>query len=227
MGWIADAASVGRRVGGVALLASLLCAVSAAHALPKIEFPPEGTDQIVKVRVLPQRPVTEGRADAKGTATDAQRREAQARSIAELFRRYDRSMTQQRGKELAGLVIDVARQFRQEPFAVAALIVHESSARPDAVSKGGDYGLMQVRWRVHKANIMKEHPHVRRAQDLFDPRTNLLIGTKLLAGYRAAAPDLRGAILRYSAGNEKLARKVQTTMKELEKSYRKHLKALG
>ena len=67
--------------------------------------------------------------------------------IDNLFSRYRAS------KELTGIVISAGEKFGIDPKVIAAIIVVESSARPKAVSKGGDYGLMQVRWRVHKNDI--------------------------------------------------------------------------
>ena len=106
------------------------------------------------------------------------------------------------------------------------MIVKESSARHDAVSRGGDYGLMQVRWRVHRRSIAQKYPHIKDAKAMLDPEYNILVGTEILARYCASADDLRGGLMRYSAGNRKLAEKIFAVLEGLQSSYQEHLTAL-
>ena len=223
--------SLGRGAAALSLMTLLAIPARVEGATRKIEFPPEGTDRIIEAKVLPDQPVTAARKGGKDagrarTPKERRYREAQILSVSDLFRRYNRSLTAQSGRQYAEYILQAGEQFKQEPFALAALIVHESSANAKAVSRGGDYGLMQVRWNVHKSNITKKYPHIKKAKDMFDPRYNVLIGTEIFARYRGNS-DVKGGVLRYSAGNKKLAQKVLATMKELEKSYQKHLKALS
>ena len=86
-----------------------------------------------------------------------------------------------------------------------------------AVSRGGDYGLMQVRWRYHKDALRKLFPNAQYAHDLFDARVNIFYGTKVFSEYlRKANNDLRGGLMGYSAGGVKLTTKVLATVKELK-----------
>ena len=83
---------------------------------------------------------------------------------------------------------------------------------------------MQVRWRVHKRNITKKYPHIKQAKDMFDPKYNVLVGTEIFSRCCAASADLQSGLLRYSAGNRRLARKIVAEVKRLEDAYQHHLK---
>ena len=128
--------------------------------------------------------------------------------------------------QYAEYILQASEKFRQDPFVVAAMIVKESSARHDAVSRGGDYGLMQVRWRVHRRSITQKYPHIKDAKAMLNPEYNILVGTEILAHYCASADDLKGGLMRYSAGNRKLAENVFAVLKGLQSSYQEHLTAL-
>ena len=128
--------------------------------------------------------------------------------------------------QYAEYILQASEKFRQDPFVVAAMIVKESSARHDAVSRGGDYGLMQVRWRVHRRSITQKYPHIKDAKAMLNPEYNILVGTEILARYCASADDLRGGLMRYSAGNRKFAENVFIVLKGLQSSYQEHLTAL-
>jgi len=105
------------------------------------------------------------------------------------------------------------------------LVITESSARHDAVSRGGDYGLMQVRWRVHEKKIRNKYPHIEKAKDMFNPKDNMLVGIEIFATYYATAKqDVRGALMYYSGGNKRAADKVFELRSQLEKSYQDRLK---
>lgn len=127
--------------------------------------------------------------------------------ITALFSRY------RAPQGLTGIVISAGEKFGVDPKIIAAIIVVESSARPRAVSKGGDYGLMQIRWNVHKKDIQRRFPAVKTAEDLFDPRTNVYIGTEIFARYASQRNTLRGALLRYSGGNKTMAERVLRLLK--------------
>ena len=107
-------------------------------------------------------------------------------------------------KGLSEIIIEAGKKYNIDPSIIAAIIVTESSANPKAVSKGGDYGLMQIRWKVHR----RSYPQLKTATDLFNPRTNVFIGTEIFARYYAQKKTLRGALLRYSGGNTNMANKV-------------------
>ena len=153
-------------------------------------------------------------------------RKAQKKSIAALLKSYNSKLGQKAALQYAEYILQASEKFRQDPFVVAAMIVKESSARHDAVSRGGDYGLMQVRWRVHRRSITQKYPHIKDAKAMLNPEYNILVGTEILAHYCASADDLKGGLMRYSAGNRKLAENVFAVLKGLQSSYQEHLTAL-
>jgi soluble lytic murein transglycosylase-like protein len=105
------------------------------------------------------------------------------------------------------------------------VVVTESSARRDAVSKGGDYGLMQVRWRVHQKKIKTKYPHIEEAKDMLNPKDNVLVGTEIFSTYHATAnQDVRDALMFYTAGNERMTDKVFAVRTQLEKAYFERLR---
>ena len=165
--------------------------------------------------------------DAHGASSrTAKHRKAQKKSIAALLKSYNSKLGQKAALQYAEYILQASEKFRQDPFVVAAMIVKESSARHDAVSRGGDYGLMQVRWRVHRKSITQKYPHIKDAKGILDPKYNVLVGTEILARYCSSAPDLKEGLMRYSAGNRKLAEKVFAACKGLQSAYQEHLKTL-
>lgn len=139
-----------------------------------------------------------------------------ARNIYALFTEKNPRLNPSTAKKYAEIVIDVSEKFKQDPYVIAAIIVHESTVNNKAVSKGGDYGLMQVRWNIHKKAIMQRFPKVRKANDMFDARTNIMFGTEIFTDcMKKVNNDTAKALMRYSAGNTKMRDKVLATVREL------------
>lgn len=140
-----------------------------------------------------------------------------AQNIFALFMKHNPKLSAVTAKKYSELVIEASEKYKQDPYVIAAIIVHESTVNHKAVSRGGDYGLMQVRWRYHKDAVRKLFPNARYAHDLFDARVNIFYGTKVFSEYlRKANNDLRGGLMGYSAGGVKLTTKVLATVKELK-----------
>ncbi len=139
-----------------------------------------------------------------------------ARNIYQLFTSVNPRLEQASAKRYAEIVLEAAEKFKQDPYIIAGIIVHESTVNNKAVSKGGDYGLMQVRWNVHEKAIKQRFPNVRRANDMFDARTNIFFGTEIFRDcMRKSDGDFRKGLMRYSAGNTKLRDKVTATVNGL------------
>ena len=139
--------------------------------------------------------------------------------VSDIFAHYNHKLSPRQSRELAGLVLQAGERFQIDPFLLASIIVRESSARPWAISKGGDYGLMQVRWCIHQKEIRRKYPQVRGASDLLKPEINIPVGAEIFAGYYAKQKTIHGGLLRYSAGNKTLAKRVLSTFNELNKRY--------
>lgn len=124
-----------------------------------------------------------------------------ADKITALFAGYN----PKRAAEIAEIVKDTADGYGINPGLIAAIIVNESGVRPEVVSKGGDYGLMQVRWKVHR----RTYPELKNSPSpLFDAETNIRIGTDIFVRYYKQKKTIRGALLKYSGGSRKYAEKV-------------------
>lgn len=136
---------------------------------------------------------------------------AHAGEIADLFKRYNKKLSEQQALQFEAIVEEAGKHFGISPSLIAAIIVVESSARPNAISKGGDYGLMQVRWKVHN----KDYPQLKSHKDLLEPRNNIFIGTEIYARYYAKKKSTALALKRYSGGSRKTARKVLNVLREL------------
>ena len=151
-----------------------------------------------------------------GNAFAAQSVDPKARNIYQLFTKANPKLSAGTAKNYTDIVIEAGKKYNQDPYVIAAMIVHESTVNYKAVSKGGDYGLMQVRWKVHEKAIKNEYPKIRKATDFFDPKTNIFFGTRILSECAAKSKNLRGALLRYSGGGEKITAKVLNTVKQLQ-----------
>ncbi|MCL2009608.1 MAG: lytic transglycosylase domain-containing protein [Synergistaceae bacterium] len=202
------------------LVVFVLNMATAAYAEPeRYDFPKDGPVKFVK-------PFTPEPEEVLAEKMDVRRiNEARRKSIAALLRKYNRRLTEEQAYDYAVLIMQTCEAFGQDPFVIASLIVIESSARSDAVSRGGDYGLMQVRWRVHQKNIRSKYPHIAKAKDMLVPQNNLTVGIEIFSKYHATAKqDLRRTLLYYSAGNRRMADKVAAALSQLEKSYVAHLR---
>mgnify|MGYP002624916354 CR=1 FL=1 len=149
-------------------------------------------------------------------ASAAQKVDSKARNIYQLFTKTNPKLEAGTVKKYVDIVIAAAQKYKQDAYVIAAIIVHESTVNAKAVSKGGDYGLMQVRWRVHEKAIKAEYPKIRKAIDFLDARTNIFFGTRILSECAAKSKDLNGTLMRYSGGGTKITAKVMNTVKELQ-----------
>ena len=153
-----------------------------------------------------------------GDAFSAQKQtDSIAGNIYALFMKHNPKLSAVNAKKYSELIIEASDKYKQNPYVIAAIIVHESTVNNKAVSKGGDYGLMQIRWKYHKDAVRKDFPKVKDAKDMFDAKVNIFYGTKLFGEYmKKANNDLRGGLMGYSAGGVKLTTKVLATVKELQ-----------
>ncbi len=178
---------------------------------PNANIFPSSTNTKTKPQILLARESSTRKASAGET------NDTKAKNIVSLFMTKNPKLNQQTAKKYAELVIEASEKYKQDPYVIAAIIVHESTVNNKAVSKGGDYGLMQIRWKYHKDSVRKDFPKVKRPQDMFDARVNIFYGTRIFSEYfRKAKNDLRGGLMGYSSGSVKLTTKVMATLKELQ-----------
>jgi hypothetical protein len=99
---------------------------------------------------------------------------------------------------LRELAIETARRHGLDPDLVLAVVAVESGFRPDAVSRKGAQGLMQ---------LMPSTARSLGVADAFDPAANLDGGTRHLhALIRQYGGDLRRALAAYNAGQGAVSR---------------------
>lgn len=140
-----------------------------------------------------------------------------SRIIYALFTETNPNLTASDAKKYSEIVIEAAEKFKQNPYVIASIIVHESTVNNRALSKGGDYGLMQVRWKIHEKAVKQRFPRVKHGKDMFDARTNIFFGTEIFRDcMKKSNNDVGRALLRYSAGNTKMRDKVLSTLRRLE-----------
>lgn len=140
----------------------------------------------------------------------------QERNIYQIFTKANPSLSAATAKKYVDIVMAAGAKYKQDPYVIAAIIVHESTVNSKAISKGGDYGLMQVRWKVHHKAIKAEYPKVKKANDFLDAKTNVFFGTRILSECAAKSKDTMGALMLYSGGGKKVTAKVMNTVKELQ-----------
>jgi len=209
--------------GVLAVLVFVLSTAVPAYAEPeRYDFPIEGPVRFIQP-LMP--PVPNFNAEEMETIREAYRaNEIKRESIAAFLRRHNRGLTDEQAYNYAVIIKQACERFEQDPFIIAALVISESTARSNVVSRGGDYGLMQVRWRVHQRRIQNQYPHITSAQDILNPKYNLLIGTEIFSIYRATAnQDIRGGLMRYSGGSRRLADRVFALAAQLEQSHNDRL----
>ena len=138
-----------------------------------------------------------------------------SRNIFELFTNSNPSLKAKTAKSYIEIITSACKKYNQDPYVIAGIIVHESTVNNKAVG-GNNYGLMQINWPAHKKLITNYFPKVKKAKDLFDAKTNIFYGTKVFADCMSRSDSIKGGLLLYSGGSEKLASKVLKTLKELQ-----------
>lgn len=98
---------------------------------------------------------------------------------------------QGKSKSLDEIVEEISNKFDIDSALVKAIITVESNSDPNAVSRKGAQGLMQLMPQTC------EHLNVTRP---FDPRENIVGGVKYIKGLLASYGDLRLALAAYNAG---------------------------
>ncbi len=105
-------------------------------------------------------------------------------------------------QQWCSMVERYARENGLDPNLVTAVMLEESAGQPDAYSKSGAVGLLQVMPRDGKAAAFMcpagpcfaNRPSM---QELFDPEYNIAYGTRMLASLIEHYGDLREALKAY------------------------------
>jgi soluble lytic murein transglycosylase-like protein len=100
-----------------------------------------------------------------------------------------------RGERFHPLIVRVSREHNVDPALVKAIIMAESGYNPQAVSKEGAGGLMQLMPRTADSLGV---------QDIFDPEENVSGGVKYLKQLLNEFGEIKLALAAYNAGSRKV-----------------------
>jgi len=151
----------------------------------------------------------------------------QLNAISHVLKYHNRYLDSTTASEYAKIIKSTSEEYGEDPFVIAALIVVESRAKHDARSKGGDFGLMQVRWRVHKNKLTQKFPTIKTESDMFKPVENILAGTEILSNYKKYANgDIEIAMKAYSGGSSSHWEKVFRVVNQMRIKYNEFSKGV-
>jgi soluble lytic murein transglycosylase len=113
------------------------------------------------------------------------------------------------------LIIDAARKHGLDPMLIKAIIWRESAFHPDMVGTSGERGLMQVGEAAAQDWAHAEKIETFMPTDLFDPKTNLEVGTwyfkKALERWKQKENPVPFALAEYNAGRVRVDRWIAET----------------
>lgn len=109
-------------------------------------------------------------------------------------------------RQWCALVMRYAAENNLDPNLIAAVMTQESGGNPQAYSKSGAVGLMQVMPRDGLAAgfmcpngpCFASRPSM---EELFDPEFNIAYGTRMLAGLIQKHGNVRDALMKYGPAN--------------------------
>ena len=106
--------------------------------------------------------------------------------------------------ELSEVIYTESKKYRYDPMFVMALIMTESSFRKGQVSTAGAMGLMQVMPFVGADVAARAGLDWDGSESLFEPQTNIQVGTRHLFEQILKFNDIEKAIVAYNVGETRL-----------------------
>jgi hypothetical protein len=141
-------------------------------------------------------------------------------AISHVFKQHNNLLDNETANEYASIIKSTSEEFGEDPFIIAALVIVESRVKHDALSKGGDFGLMQIRWRVHKNKLIQKYSTINTESDMFKPKENIMAGTEIFSNYRKSADgDIQRAMVAYSGGSSTHWTKVNKVVSQIRAKY--------
>ncbi len=99
------------------------------------------------------------------------------------------------GKEIIDSIEEASSKYNVDKYIIASIIYVESKFNPRAYNRGC-VGLMQINTRVWKL------------KNPYSIRENILKGTEIFASYYSKTKCLKKALVKYSGGSKRYAKKV-------------------
>ena len=121
-------------------------------------------------------------------------------------------------RELADVIFSESQKYRYDPMFVLAVILTESSFRRGQESSAGAKGLMQVVPFVGEDIAVRSGVDWDGAHSLFEPQTNIKLGTQHLFEQVLKFGDIKKALVAYNMGETRL-RSILRKNKPLPKDY--------
>ena len=114
------------------------------------------------------------------------------------FHRYD------------AMIEETGRKYHVDPMLIKAVVWRESAFAEDMVGRNGERGLMQVTEGAAKDWARSQKNETFQPNDLFDPKTNIDVGTwylkQSLDHYSAKDDPVTFALAEYNAGRQRVNR---------------------
>lgn len=107
-------------------------------------------------------------------------------------------------------VYEQSRKHNLDPYLILSVMHRESRFNPNARSKAGAHGLMQVMTKVHKDKLKGRSP--------FNIEVNIEVGSKILADCVRSRSTRAGALQCYSGGARKYEKHLMTAFNSLRRA---------
>ena len=177
--------------------------------------------EALRVASYVQREASGLEAEAPASAASA-REESRRHALSEfLARRY--KVSQAVTLDLVTIAHAAGHEIGLDPLLIIAVMAVESRFNPIAESVAGAKGLMQVIPKYHTAKFEEFGGE----KSVFDPETNILVGSQILKEYMARTGSLKGGLQMYvgssSDDDDVYTGKVMTEKQRLQQVLRKAL----
>jgi soluble lytic murein transglycosylase len=149
--------------------------------------------------------------------------------IMDIIEEFNPGLTDAEKTTLGGVIWEESNRYGYDPVTLMALIFTESSFRPTVKSHRGAQGLMQVMPSLGRAladEVGQAHGIQLAAstQNLYDPETNVRMGSYYLFKLVLQFDDLKTAIKAYNEGPTDISRRLRKGKPMPQVYYRKFLK---
>jgi soluble lytic murein transglycosylase-like protein len=120
-------------------------------------------------------------------------------------------------RKYAEWIFEASVRYTVDPILILSIMSIESRFNYKAVAPGGTIGLMQIAHSYHKEKSTKSA--------LFEPKNNIMVGTRIMSEYYTKSRDHFTMLLRYNASERKEAYATKVINKKLhyEKLIQKEL----
>ena len=138
--------------------------------------------------------------------------------IFQVIEDFQIGFTDDEKKELANVIFEESNKYNYDPMLIMAVILTESSFKKGQVSHVGARGVMQVMPNIGHDLAQRSGIDWEGSEQLFDPATNVRLGTLYLFEQILKFKDVRKGIIAYNLGETRLRGRLKEN-KPLPKQY--------